>query len=164
MKNIIPTILLIALLVGLLLMTRNNKSTPAAITTIDTVYITQIVRDTVPQLIERRTKEVVRDIVYNVDSIMIPVYIPIEQQTYSNQLTTEKQDTVEYRASVSGYRASLDNIEITMKYRQFNTTITQQSKGRWTDRINFGVQIGTGYGMFNRKPDVYVGFGGNYKF
>ena len=35
----------------------------------------------------------------------------------------------------------------------------RQEKKKWYQRFNFGPQVGLGYGIINKKADVYLGFG-----
>lgn len=117
--------------------------------------ITIIKRDTItiikPQPVIRYVNKIVRDTLYSVDSILVPVDVPIETKVY--------QDS-NYRAVISGYRPQLDTISIFNK-NQIHTInkITYKTK-----RINFSPSIGFGYGMFGKKFDMYVGFSINYNF
>lgn len=129
----------------------NRKEEPIPQT--DTIAI--IKRDTItiikPQPVIRYVDKIVRDTLYSVDSILVPVDVPIETKVY--------QDS-NYRAVISGYRPQLDTISIFNK-NQIHTInkITYKTK-----RINFSPSIGFGYGMFGKKFDMYVGFSINYNF
>lgn len=80
------------------------------------------------------------------DSIDVPV--PIYQKRYDDSL---------YTAWVSGYEPSLDSIDLRLP--TITETVTK-TVVKPSPLITFGVQVGGGYGVFNRKPDVYVGIGG----
>ena len=80
------------------------------------------------------------------DSIEVP--IPIVQKRYEDSL---------YTAWVSGYDPALDSIELRLP--TITETVTK-TVVKPSPLITFGVQVGGGYGVFNRKPDVYVGIGG----
>ena len=80
------------------------------------------------------------------DSIEVP--IPIVQKRYEDSL---------YTAWVSGYDPALDSIDLRLP--TITETITKTIV-KPSPLITFGVQVGGGYGVFNRKPDVYVGIGG----
>lgn len=117
--------------------------------------ITIIKRDTItiikPQPVIQYRDRIVRDTLYNTDSIPVLVDVPIETKVYADS---------NYRAVVSGYKASLDAISIFNKNQiQYINKITYKTK-----RINFSPSIGFGYGMFNRKFDMYVGFSIGYNF
>lgn len=117
--------------------------------------ITIIKRDTItiikPQPIIQYVDRIVRDTLYSVDSIPVPINVPIETKVYADS---------NYRAIISGYRPQLDSISIFNKNQiQYINKITYKTK-----RINFSPSIGFGYGMFNRKFDMYVGFSIGYNF
>jgi len=117
--------------------------------------ITIIKRDTItiisPQPVIRYVDRIVRDTLYNTDSVLVPVDLPIETKVY--------QDT-NYRAIISGYRPQLDSISIFNKNQiQTINKITYKTK-KW----NISPSIGVGYGFYHKKIDTYVGFSINYNF
>ena len=79
------------------------------------------------------------------DSIEVP--IPIMQKRYEDSL---------YTAWVSGYRPNLDSIRLYLP--EVQTTVTK-TIATPAPLITFGIQAGGGYGIINRKPDIYVGVG-----
>lgn len=84
------------------------------------------------------------------DSIEVP--IPIIQKRYEDSL---------YTAWVSGYEPALDSIDLhlpTITETVTNTIVNP------APLITFGIQAGAGYGVFNQKPDIYIGFGGQINF
>lgn len=122
---------------------------------IRTDTITIIKRDTItiikPQPIVEYRDRIIKDTLYNTDSVPVLVDIPIETKVY--------QDS-NYRAVVSGYKASLDTISILNKNQiQYINKITYKTK-KW----NISPAVGLGYGILNRKIDMYVGFSLNYNF
>ena len=60
-----------------------------------------------------------------------------------------------YTAWVSGYEPRLDSIEV---YRQ-TVTVTRTQTVTKRNRFNVGLTGGFGYGIFTRRPDVWVGVG-----
>lgn len=118
----------------------------------DTVTVTKIDTITIekPVVQFRYLTKVITDTLYNTDSVLVPVQIPIETKVYLDYT---------YRAVVSGYRANLDTIQVypIHTYTTINTTIIKQK------RFNIGIQAGVGYGCFSSKPDVYIGFGVSYR-
>lgn len=114
------------------------------ITKIDTVTITK------PVVKYRYLTKVITDTLYNTNSVLVPVQIPITANVY--------QDST-YRAVVSGYRTSLDTIQVYPVHTTIiiTNTITKQK------RFNIGIQAGVGYGCFNKNPDVYIGLGVSYR-
>ena len=77
----------------------------------------------------------------------IDVQVPIVQKRYDDSL---------YTAWVSGYRPSLDSIRL---YQPEIVTTVTTTVVKPTPLITFGIQAGGGYGIINRKPDIYVGVG-----
>lgn len=151
-KNLVITVLslLLALSITFQYLYHSNRNSTENSLKTDTVTITKIdtVTVTKPVVQYRYITQVITDTLYNTDSVLVPVQIPIESKTY--------QDST-YRAVVSGYRASLDTIQVYPIHTI--TTITNIKQ----KRFNIGLQAGVGYGFFNRKPDVYLGFGVSYR-
>lgn len=153
-KNLVITVLslLLALSITFQYLYHSNRNSTKDSLKTDTVTITKIDTVTVikPVIQYRYITQVITDTLYNTDSVLVPVQIPIETKIY--------QDTT-YRVVVSGYRASLDTIQVypIHTYTTITNIITKQK------RFNIGVQAGIGYGCFNKKPDVYLGFGVSYR-
>ena len=82
------------------------------------------------------------------DSISIPV--PIYQKRYDDSL---------YTAWVSGYEPNLDSIRLYIP--EITTTITKTVVKK--PRLSFGIQGGAGFGIINRKPDIFIGIGGQWR-
>lgn len=80
------------------------------------------------------------------DSIEVPV--PIVQKRYEDSL---------YTAWVSGFEPNLDSLRLHMP--EVTNTITE-TVYEPTPLLTLGVQVGSGYGLINRQPDIYVGIGG----
>lgn len=119
----------------------------------DTISITKIDTITIikPQPVIRYVDRIVRDTLYNTDSVLVPVDVPIEVKVY--------QDS-SYRAVISGYKANLDTISIFNKNQiQTINKITYKTK-KW----NISPAVGFGYGIFGKRIDMYVGFSINYNF
>lgn len=70
--------------------------------------------------------------------------VPRIQKRYEDSL---------YTAWVSGYEPRLDSIEVHRE--RFFVTKTVTKRGRF----NVGLTGGFGYGIFTRKPDIFVGIG-----
>lgn len=79
------------------------------------------------------------------DSIEVP--IPIMQKRYEDSL---------YTAWVSGYEPNLDSINL--RTPTITETVTKPIV-KPSPLITVGIQAGAGYGVINRKPDIYVGVG-----
>lgn len=150
MKININTLLIIIIIICFrCCVSSKTEKEPIKIT--DTITI--IKRDTItiikPQHIYKYVDRIVRDTLYSVDSILVPVDIPLETKVY--------QDS-NYRAIISGYKTELDSIYIFNKNQiQYINKITYKTK-KW----NISPSVGLGYGMFSKRFDTYVGFSLNY--
>ena len=80
------------------------------------------------------------------DSIEVPV--PIIQKRYEDSL---------YTAWVSGFQPALDSIRLYQPtiIETITNTIVKPSP-----LFTFGIQAGAGVGIISRKPDIYIGVGG----
>ena len=123
------------------------------ITKTDTIYRTI----SKPQYI---TETIIRTDTIKQDSVL-----PYIQRDYITSINTDSVSG-EIKAVVSGYNAILD----TLSYNLYiptktitNTVETQITKYKKT-HLNWGVQMGYGFGVFNRKSDLYIGFGIQYSF
>lgn len=117
--------------------------------------ITIIKRDTItiikPQPTVEYRDRIIRDTLYSVDSVPVFINVPIETKIYTDS---------SYRAVISGYKASLDSIFILNRNQiQYINKITYKTK-KW----NISPAVGLGYGMFNKRIDMYVGFSIGYSF
>lgn len=82
-------------------------------------------------------------------------------------------DTVGYQASVSGYGYEgddyprLDSINLSLRLQKVTDKeiitiekIVPQKANKW----HISPSIGVGYGLINKKPDIWVGVSANYNF
>lgn len=129
------------------------KTDTLTVTKTDTVphYITKTITKPVP------VKETIirHDTLYNA---------PLSVKTYEDSITTTNDAKVQYRATVSGYEQSLDTIEFNVKYPMVTNTITNTITNEKTitkyknPKITAGIAAGAGYGIINKKPDIFIGF------
>ena len=97
----------------------------------------------------------------------------ISNKSYKDSITFN--DTLSYKAYIRNN--NLDSIHIKHNYpiitknqiiyqdRYIHSTInTPDKKKTFFDNFSYGIQLGVGYGIVNKKPDIYVGFGINYNF
>lgn len=120
------------------------KTDTLTIIKVDTVTITK------PVVQYRYLTKVITDTLYNKDSIKVPVQIPIATSVYKDST---------YRVVVSGYRASIDTIQV----YPIHTTTTITNTITKQKRFNMGIQTGVGYGCFSKNLDVYIGVGVSYR-
>ena len=131
----IPWVIILLLVVAYVLGRVLPKKPEPYRTVRDTVTIRDTVRDTIPQPFIVRFDH--WDTLYvplyidttTADSVLVPVSIPIERKEYR---------TDDYRAVVSGYKPSLDVMEVFRKTQ--TVTVTEKAK-RW----GIGPQVGVSY-------------------
>ena len=128
---------------------------------IDTIHITHTVTRYRPQptrtdtifITDAQTQEVAQHIkkTYEVDSLHIDTTcIPPASVNYHLLVRTDNYDV-----DSIALRFNVDYPKITQT-QTITKTVTR--KKRW----NYGIQTGFGYGVYNRKPDLYIGVGINY--
>lgn len=152
MKINVNTLLIIIIIVVICIRCCSNNRKEEITRITDTITI--IKRDTItiikPQHIYKYVDRIVRDTLYSIDSILVPVNVPLETKVY--------QDS-NYRAVISGYKTELDSIYIFNKNQiQYINKINNIKK--W----NISPSLGLGYGMFSKRFDMYVGFSIGYHF
>ena len=128
---------------------------------IDTVHLTHTVTRYRPQptrtdtifITDAQTQEVAQHIkkTYEVDSLHIDTTcIPPASVNYHLLVRTDNYDI-----DSIALRFNVDYPKI-IQTQTITKTVTK--KKRW----NYGIQTGIGYGIYNRKPDLYIGVGFQY--
>ena len=112
--------------------------------------------DTVTYYYPKPVKVEVKDTIYlHSDSIKQEgdsILLPREEKTYTDDST--------YNVRISGYKPSLDEISVYPKTTYIVTEkVLEIEKKR---KFNIGLQVGSGYGIFTKQPDLYVGIGFQY--
>lgn len=112
------------------------------------------------------TKPEPAKIVKTKEYIKIPVEVVRNDTVFVEMAKTEKiyKDDSTYECQISGIDPNLDFIKVFPKTTIINNeqTITKTIKAK--PHFNWGIQTGVGYGLINRKLDVYIGLGGQYNF
>ena len=128
---------------------------------IDTIHLTHTVTRYRPQptrtdtifVTDAQTQEVAQHIkkTYEVDSLHIDTTcIPPASVNYHLLVRTDNYDV-----DSIALRFNVDYPKI-IQTQTITKTVTR--KKHW----NYGIQTGFGYGVYNRKPDLYIGVGINY--
>ena len=128
---------------------------------IDTIHLTHTVTRYRPQptrtdtifITDAQTQEVAQHIkkTYEVDSLHIDTTcIPPASVNYHLLVRTDNYDV-----DSIALRFNVDYPKITQT-QTITKTVTR--KKHW----NYGIQTGLGYGIYNRKPDLYIGLGIQY--
>ena len=136
---------------------RFQSRTPTIDTVIDIDTFTKIDTFNVPHTILVPSKT---DTVYQ-ERIHKDTTLQVTRKTYHID-----NDSVGAHVVVSGINPMVDTLSIWAKKRSYtvNRTITKTIPMKDTKRFKIYPTIGVGYGVFSRKPDMYIGIGVTYSF
>lgn len=152
MKHVIYFIIIIILII-LNLYQYNHNNKIVKINTVETRRDTVVIMDTVkfdnPTLIYVKTEP---DTLY-IESIDSTVTIDKETKIYKDSL---------YELQLSGIRPNLDYINVYPKTTYITTEKVSYVKDK--RRFTHGIQAGIGFGIINKKPDVFIGYGVQINF
>lgn len=161
MKNILYIIiflLLISIIFNIIYYNKYNNIlyNKNNIDTVEVVKVDSFIKvDTVTKWYPKPVEIKVRDTIYlSIDSVKNEgdsILLPRETKTYEDST---------YRAVVSGFKPSLDTLMVFPKTIYISTEKVREIEKK--DRFNIGLQVGSGYGIFTKSPDVYVGIGIQY--
>ena len=153
MKNVVIALALIA--AAFLLGRRSVKPEIVEIHTTDTVVVRDTVRETVlvPKV---RYPTRVDTVLLKVpgDTVEVPVLVPISRNVYEGE---------DYRAVVSGFRASLDTLDIFRKTQTVTNTVVQRVEVPGKPK-RWGIGVSAGYALTPQGVKPYIGAGISYSF
>ena len=168
MKDIVKSILILAVIYLLLffLVNTNRQSQVVQEKPLQPVIIvdtlTNIVYDTLfVEHFETVKLPVVDTLTIINDSLRIDsVFVEVPISVY-NLDTTFTTDTtfLNIRIQNSGYDVTLDTLSYSFTYKP-----TKTKTNYFREHFKFGLGIGTGFGVFSKKPDVFLGGGFYYCF
>ena len=90
-----------------------------------------------------------------IDSVFVEV--PISVYKFDSTFTTDTT-CMNIRIQNSGFNVTLDSLSYKFEYTPTPKT------NFFRDHFRFGLGVGTGYGFFTRKPDVFLSIGFYYCF
>ena len=153
MKNVVIALALIA--AAFLLGRRSVKPEIVKIHRMDTVVVRDTVRETVlvPKV---RYLTRVDTVLLPVpgDTVEVPVLVPISRNVYEGE---------DYRAVVSGFRASLDTLDIFRKTQTVTNTVVQRVEVPGKPK-RWGIGVSAGYALTPQGVKPYIGAGISYSF
>lgn len=153
MKNVVIALALIA--IAFLLGRRSVKPEIVEIHRTDTVVVRDTVRETVlvPKV---RYLTRVDTVLLPVpgDTVEVPVLVPISRNVYEGE---------DYRAVVSGFRASLDTLDIFRKTQTVTNTVVQRVEVPGKPK-RWGIGVSAGYALTPQGVKPYIGAGISYSF
>ena len=156
MKTAVLVLLAALALAGSYLLGRRSvKPEIVEIHRTDTVVVRDTVRETV-LVPEVRYLTRVDTVLLKVpgDAVKVPVLVPISRKVYEGE---------DYRAVVSGFRASLDTLDIFRKTQTVTNTVVQRVEvpGQPT---RWGIGVSAGYALTPQGMKPYIGAGVQYNF
>ena len=153
MKNVVIALALIA--IAFLLGRRSVKPEIVEIHRTDTVVVRDTVRETVlvPKIRYLTRVDTVLLLVPG-DTVKVPVLVPISRNVYEGE---------DYRAVVSGFRASLDTINIFRKTQTVTNTVVQRVEVPGKPK-RWGIGVSAGYALTPQGVKPYIGAGISYSF
>lgn len=134
---------------------RFNSRTPTIDTVIDVDTFTKIDTVNIPKTILVPSKT---DTVYQ-ERIQKDTTLQVTRKTYDID-----NDSVGAHLVVSGVNHKVDTLSIWSKKTSYsvNKTIIKTIPMKDTKKFKIYPTIGVGYGVFSRKPDMYIGIGFTY--
>lgn len=154
MKNVvIAVIALVLAIVAFLLGRRSMKPEIVEIHRTDTVVVRDTVRETVlvPKVRYLTRVDTVLLLVPG-DTVKVPVLVPISRNVYEGE---------DYRAVVSGFRASLDTLDIFRKTQTVTNTVVQPVEVPGKPK-RWGIGVSAGYALTPQGMKPYIGLGVQY--
>ena len=88
------------------------------------------------------------------DTVEVPVLVPISRNVYEGE---------DYRAVVSGFRASLDTLDIFRKTQTVTNTVVQRVEVPGKPK-RWGIGVSAGYALTPQGMKPYIGAGVQYNF
>ena len=121
----------------------------------DTVVVRDTVRETVlvPKVRYLTRVDTVLLLVPG-DTVKVPVLVPISRNVYEGE---------DYRAVVSGFRASLDTINIFRKTQTVTNTVVQRVEVPGKPK-RWGIGVSAGYALTSQGVKPYIGAGIQYNW
>ena len=168
MKETVKTFVIIILVLSVVLLSvtsmkcyQKSREKPETKTIVVSDTITKVVYDTLfIDHFETVKLPVVDTVTIINDSIRIDsvfVVFPISKYQLDTTFTTDTT-SLNIRIQNSGYAVTLDTLSYHFEY------IPTPQKNYFREHFKFGLGIGTGFGVFSKKPDVFIGFGFYYCF
>ena len=156
MKNVVIAVIALALIaVAFLLGRRSVKPEIVEIHRTDTMWMRDTVRETVlvPKIRYLTRVDTVLLLVPG-DTVKVPVLVQISRNVYEGE---------DYRAVVSGFRASLDTLDIFRKTQTVTNTVVQRVEVPGKPK-RWGIGVSAGYALTPQGMKPYIGAGVQYNF
>ena len=169
MKETVKTFVIVVLvLLVVLLSIKNEKCYQEAKKQPKTVYLTDTITnvlydtvfidhfETIKLPVVDSTVYYITDTLTRVDSVFVEV--PISVYKFDSTFTTDTT-RLDLFIQNKGYNVILDTLSYRLEY-----TPTHQKSNYFKEHFKFGLGVGTGFGVFSKKPDVFMNIGFYYCF
>lgn len=132
---------------------------------LDTIFISRVdtVYDTIS--ISKYYPKPVKEEVLRIDTVYADTLLATKRSTFCDTILATPTDTVCVMTEIEGIDARMNYLKAYLKkgtiteHTEKTVTITKRKKG-----LMFAPNVSVGYGLINRKPDIYLGFGITYTF
>lgn len=118
--------------------------------------------DTITKYVERvdtviNPKPIYTEIL-RVDTVKADTVLVYESKHYSLPIATDSVNG-EIGVVASGVDVSVDSVDwrLQIPYRTVTNTIERERVVTKKTHLNWGIGVGAGYGLINRKPDIFIG-------
>lgn len=131
-------------------------------TTVKESVKTVVKTDTITQYIERVDTVIKPRPVYTeilrIDTVKADTVLVYESKRYNVPVRTDSVNG-EIGVVASGVDVSVDSVDwrLQIPYRTVTNTIERERVIKQKTHLNWGIGVGAGYGLINRKPDIFVG-------
>lgn len=92
------------------------------------------------------------------------ISLSYERKWHKDTIFFTENDTAIIETTIVGINPSIERINALLKKRQINQTIEKTIKEKKKSKLFIVPTVGVGYGLFNKKPDLYIGVGIGYQF
>lgn len=127
----------------------------------DTLYKTVTDTVTVERLLPVK-EEVIKFIEVKKDTIL-----PVFNKYYKDTLILCQNDSIIQEIYTSGLEHSIDSVKVELKKQETiitNTITIDRIIKEKPKKLSVGLNVGYGYGIFNKRPDMYAGIGICWRF
>lgn len=167
-KNKIPLFCLLIAFICLALTTvlqRGESRSEGKYEALDTIVLTRVdtIFDTIS--ITKYYPKPVKEEVLRIDTVYADTLLATKRSIYCDTILATPTDTVCVMTEIEGIDARMNYLKAYLKKGTIHTnttqtvTITKRKKG-----FMIAPTVGVGYGLFNKRPDVYIGVGFSYFF
>ena len=121
-------------------------------------YVTVQKRDTIVEYKYRTDTIYFNDIQYKTINVRDTVWIEAKNREYKD--STEDYDITINAVKLNNYQLNIHHTDTIFYEKEIIKNVYNKKKQHFTH----GIQVGVGWGVWNQKPDLFVGYGIQYNF